>query len=118
MPWNNTIADGMEKAGRILQVDRTLMSYWSPVYSREKRLTKRKPPFMDTILAASAEMHGLTMVTGNENDFPKCLLVINPWRSRARNRERQASLRKIVLKALHRAMGKMVADYRHEDPSC
>lgn len=80
LTWFNTIADGMEKAGRILPVDRMLMSFWGPVYSREERLAKRKPPFVDTMLAATAEMHGLTMVTRNEKDFPKGLTVINPWK--------------------------------------
>jgi predicted nucleic acid-binding protein len=79
--WFNTIADGMEKAGRVLPVDRTLMSFWGPVYSREERLTKRKPPFVDTLLAATAEMRGLTMVTRNEKDFPKSLALINPWKA-------------------------------------
>ena len=80
MVWFNAIADGMEKAGRIMPVDRTLMSFWGPVYSREERLTKRKPPFVDTILAATAELNGLTMVTRNEKDFPKSLALINPWK--------------------------------------
>lgn len=80
MAWFNTIADGMEKAGRILPVDRALMSFWGPVYSREERLTKRKPPFVDTLLAATAELHGLTMVTRNEKDFPKTLALVNPWK--------------------------------------
>lgn len=80
MVWFNAIADGMEKAGRIMPVDRTLMSFWGPVYSREERLTKRKPPFVDTILAATAELNGLTMVTRNEEDFPKSLALINPWK--------------------------------------
>ncbi len=80
MAWFNSFADEMERRGRILPVDRTLMSFWGPVYSREERLTKRKPPFVDTLLAATAELHGLTMVTRNEKDFPKGLTLINPWK--------------------------------------
>lgn len=79
MAWFNTIADGMEKAGRILPVDRPLMSHWGLVYNREEQRTKRKPPFVDTLLAATAEMHGLTMVTRNGKDFPSDLPIINPW---------------------------------------
>ncbi len=56
------------------------MSFWGPVYCREERLTKRKPPFLDTLLAATAEMHGLTMVTRNERDFPATLSLVNPWK--------------------------------------
>jgi predicted nucleic acid-binding protein len=80
LAWFNAFADQMERRGRILPVDRTLMSFWGPVYSREERLTKRKPPFVDTILAATAELHGLTMVTRNEKDFPKTLALVNPWK--------------------------------------
>ena len=80
MTWFTGFADHMEQRGRILPVDRKLMSFWGPVYNREERLTKRKPPFMDTILAATAEMHGLTMVTRNEKDFPARLSLVNPWK--------------------------------------
>lgn len=80
LTWFGSFADHMEQRGRILPVDRRLMSFWGPVYNREERLTKRKPPFMDTILAATAEMHGLTMVTRNEKDFPARLSLINPWK--------------------------------------
>jgi predicted nucleic acid-binding protein len=80
MAWFNSFADEMEQRGRILPVDRTQMSFWGPVYSREERLTKRKPPFVDSILAATAELHGLMMVTRNEKDFPKTLALVNPWK--------------------------------------
>ena len=78
--WFHSFADHMEERGRILPVDRQLMSFWGPVYCREERLTKRKPPFLDTLLAATAEMHGLTMVTRNERDFPATLSLVNPWK--------------------------------------
>jgi toxin FitB len=78
--WFNSFANEMERRERILPVDRALMSFWGPIYSSEERLTKRKPPFVDTLLAATAEMHGLTMVTRNEKDFPKSLKAINPWK--------------------------------------
>lgn len=78
--WFQAFADHMEERGRILPVDRKLMSFWGPVYCREERLTKRKPPFLDTLLAATAELHGLTMVTRNERDFPAGLALVNPWK--------------------------------------
>ncbi len=77
--WFTSFADHMESTGRILPVDRALMSFWAEVYNREEKLTQRKPPFMDTLLAATAELHGLTLVTRNEKDFPASLPVINPW---------------------------------------
>jgi predicted nucleic acid-binding protein len=30
--------------------------------------------------AATAELHGLMMVTRNEKDFPKTLALVNPWK--------------------------------------
>lgn len=81
LAWFTAMAEGMEREGRILPVDRKLMTFWGPVYSRELRMTKRKPPFIDTLLAATAELHGLTMVTRNEKDFPKSLPLINPWKA-------------------------------------
>ena len=78
--WFSSFADHMESTNRILPVDRELMSFWAGVYNREEKLTQRKPPFADTLLAATAELHGLTMVTRNEKDFPKSLPVINPWK--------------------------------------
>jgi len=80
LAWFSVMEEGMARAGRILPVDRALMRFWGPVYTRELLLTKRKPPFLDTLLAATAEMHGLTMVTRNEGDFPGSLPLVNPWK--------------------------------------
>lgn len=77
--WFQELADGMERDGRVILIDRALMSFWTEVYNREERLTKRKPLFVDTMMAATAEMYGLTMVTRNRKDFPKSLAMINPW---------------------------------------
>jgi predicted nucleic acid-binding protein len=79
LEWFTAIAEGMERDGRVIAIDRKLMTFWAEVYNREEKLTQRKPPFMDTLLAATAELHGLTMVTRNVKDFPASLPVINPW---------------------------------------
>lgn len=79
MSWFNNMADEMEQEGRVISMDSRLMSFWGPVYNREEKLTKRKPPFVDTVMAAMAEMHGLVMVTRNVRDFPASLPTINPW---------------------------------------
>ncbi|MFZ4766087.1 MAG: PIN domain-containing protein [Roseimicrobium sp.] len=78
--WFEEFTEKMAERGRILPVDRTLMSFWGPVYNRELRLTRRIPPFLDTLLAATAQLHGLTMVTRNEKDFPADLALVNPWK--------------------------------------
>ncbi len=77
--WFNYMATEMEDSGRVIRVNRELLSHWARVHIREERLTKRKPPFVDSMMAAAAEMHGLTMVTRNVKDFPASLPVINPW---------------------------------------
>ncbi len=79
MAWLQGIGDKMEEQNRLLGVDRELMSRWAVMYNSEQVRTSRKPPAIDTILAATAELHGLTMVTRNMKDFPASLSVINPW---------------------------------------
>ncbi len=79
MTWFVAMADGMDNEGRVIGISRELMSSWAVTYNREERLTKRKPPFVDTLMAATAEVHGMTMVTRNVKDFPTGLPVINPW---------------------------------------
>lgn len=79
MAWFVAMAEGMDDEGRVIGISRELMSSWAVAYNREERLTKRKPPFVDTLMAATAELHGMTMVTRNVKDFPASLQVINPW---------------------------------------
>lgn len=80
MAWFINLADALESEGRVMPVDRPVVSRWAVVHLREERLTKRKPPAIDTILAATAELHGLTMVSRNEKDFPAGLPLVNPWK--------------------------------------
>lgn len=40
-------------------------------------------PMLDALLAAQAQVHGLTVVTRNEIDFARCdVPLLNPWHSR------------------------------------
>ena len=63
-------------AGRILPVDAQVADRWGRLLSA----AGRPMPAIDSLLAASAAQHGLSMVTRNSRDFADLGLdVINPW---------------------------------------
>jgi predicted nucleic acid-binding protein len=64
--------------GRILSVDRNVADAWGITVSRSEALG-RPMAVMDAFLAATAEVHQLTLVTRNVRDFPALKDVINPW---------------------------------------
>ena len=63
-------------AGRILPVDVAVSDRWCRLLAK----VGRPIPAIDSLLAATALQHGLTMVTRNLKDFvvPE-LLVLDPW---------------------------------------
>ena len=63
-------------SGRILLVDQAVADRWGRLLGR----IKRTAPAIDSLIAATALQHGLTLVTRNSADFmfPE-LDVINPW---------------------------------------
>ena len=63
-------------AGRILPVDTQVADRWGRLLSA----AGRPLPAIDSLLAASAAQHGLSIVTRNSRDFADLGLdVINPW---------------------------------------
>ncbi len=66
-------------AGRLLSMDLPVFSEWVALYARHQR-AGRKPPLMDSSLAATALHHGLTVVTRNVGAFPPEVTVLDPWR--------------------------------------
>ena len=61
-------------AGRILPVTPAIALRWGEM------TTGRTRPVIDTLLAATASIHGLTMVTRNTRDFHDLgVSVLNPW---------------------------------------
>lgn len=66
----------VEYADRILPVDREIVTLWG-------RLTAdRTPAVVDTLLAATAIVHGLTLVTRNVRDIADLpVRILNPWQS-------------------------------------
>jgi predicted nucleic acid-binding protein len=71
------LADRFE--GRILGVDRTIAELWGVIMARGFAVSVRLP-VMDTLLAATAEHHGMTMVTRNTRDFARAdVATLDPW---------------------------------------
>lgn len=65
--------------GRILSVDFAVAVAWGALQGEAERSGK-KLPVIDSLLAATAEIHQLTIATRNVADFEGCSVAIfNPW---------------------------------------
>jgi predicted nucleic acid-binding protein len=65
--------------GRVLSIDPIVADAWGKVAARSKA-AGRPIGAMDAFIAATAEAHGLTLVTRNGSDFEASIkAVINPW---------------------------------------
>ena len=65
--------------GRILPVDFAVAAAWGTLQGEAERSGK-KLPVIDSLLAATAEIHQLTIATRNVADFERCSIAIfNPW---------------------------------------
>ncbi len=72
---------------RILSVDLDVCLRWGEL-SAESQKMGRPRPAIDTLLASTALVHGLTMVTRNERDFARTgVELINPWTRKISNNE-------------------------------
>ena len=66
-------------ADRILSVDDRVAEEWGRLNAPAERKT------VDSLIAASARVHDLTVVTRNISDFEACdVAVLNPWQSQRR----------------------------------
>jgi len=76
--WMDTeLADRFED--RILGVERGIAELWGVIMARAAAVSLRLP-VMDTLLAATAEHHGMTMVTRNVRDFARAgVATLDPW---------------------------------------
>jgi toxin FitB len=64
--------------GRILEVDRAVADRWGRLAAQ----AQRPVPAIDSLLAATALHHNLTLVTRNIKDFSRFeVALIDPWRS-------------------------------------
>jgi len=65
-------------AGRILPLDAAALHVWSQLAAHAE-LAGHPLPVMDGLLMATAQCHGLTVVTRNVQDFAAYPQVFNPW---------------------------------------
>lgn len=67
--------------GRVLPVDESVANSWGVLVARREAVG-RSIAAMDAIIAATAHVHALTLVTRNESDFETAVEeLLNPWRS-------------------------------------
>ena len=65
-------------AGRILPLDAAALHVWAQIAAHAE-LAGQPVPVMDSLLMATAQCHGLTVVTRNVQDFALYPQVFNPW---------------------------------------
>ena len=64
---------------RILAIDGAIADAWGAIVARQRRAGRPMSP-MDGLLAATAEVHGLILVTRNTPDFRDVgITLLNPW---------------------------------------
>ncbi len=66
-------------AGRILPLDSATLHAWAQLAARAE-LAGQRLPVMDSLIMATAQCHGLTVVTRNTGDFRFYPQVFDPWR--------------------------------------
>ena len=68
-------------AGRILPVDTAVMERWAELQIATQKVGRRLP-LMDSLLAATALVHGFTLATRNIADFEAASVpLLDPWAS-------------------------------------
>ena len=65
-------------AGRILRLDVAALHAWAQLAARAE-LAGQRLPVMDGLIMATAQCHGLTVVTRNTADFRLYPQVFDPW---------------------------------------
>lgn len=77
LEWVGKVEDDFRD--RCLPVTLEILKRWGRLCG-EHEARGRKLPVMDSILAATALVHDLTLVTRNTADFPAEVRTLNPWR--------------------------------------
>ena len=65
--------------GRVLPLGEEEMREWATVQADAEK-SGHRPPVVDSLIAATARCHGLTIATRNIDDFRHCKIpFLNPW---------------------------------------
>jgi toxin FitB len=74
-------AEGLESdfAGQILGLDTATLKSWGKLYAKHEAKGFNMD-VMDSLIAATALVHQLTVVTRNTADFPTDVKTCNPWK--------------------------------------
>jgi hypothetical protein len=65
--------------GRIIDIDLETSLFWGKLQGESEQKGERLP-VMDSLIAATATVHGLIVVTRNIKDIERCRIrVCNPW---------------------------------------
>jgi predicted nucleic acid-binding protein len=75
--WLETLMANYQE--RILGLDLAVMENWSVMIAAAEK-SGQPVASMDSLIAATAYTHHLTLITRNESDFVACdIALINPW---------------------------------------
>jgi predicted nucleic acid-binding protein len=73
-------------AGRILSVSDAVVRRWGVISGTTKRITRRSPPVIDTLFAATALEHSLYLATRNVSDVRGSgASIFDPWNDNPAN---------------------------------
>ena len=65
--------------GRVLAIDSAVADAWGKMVARSEA-AGRPIGAMDAFIAATAQVHGLTLITRNTSDFESTVkIIVNPW---------------------------------------
>jgi predicted nucleic acid-binding protein len=76
--WAQTLES--ELSDRTLGIDTATMKAWGKLYAKHEAKGFNLD-VMDSLIAATAQVHQLIVVTRNTKDFPSGIKTINPWES-------------------------------------